>query len=94
MNFTRFHMVYKGVQREITTWAIWTWILNFSLKIPKYVLNVLESCKGSSKVSVDIFWAIGDFLEAQKSDFSQKIVQKLVNPSGPPWLVPAVVCIQ
>ena len=46
--------------------------------------NVLESCKGSPTVFVDIFWAIGDFLEAQKSDFSQKIVQKLVNPSGPP----------
>ena len=84
MNFSCFRMVYKEVQREITTWAIWTSILNFSLKIPKYVLNVLESCKGSPKVSVDIFWAMGDFLEAQKSDFSQKIVQKLVNPSGPP----------
>ena len=60
--------------------------MNFSLKIPKYVLNVLESCKGSLKVSVDIFWAIGDFVEAQKSDFSQKIVQKLVNPSGPSLL--------
>ena len=54
----------------------------------------IKSCKGSPKVSVDIFWAMGDFLEAQKSDFSQKTVQKLVNPSGPPCLVPAVIYIR
>ena len=62
------------------------------VKNTKYVRILFESCKGSPKVSVDIFWAIGDFLEAQKSDFSGKIVQKLVNSSGPfPWLVPAVI---
>ena len=63
---------------------MWTKFLNFSLKNPKYTLIVVESCKGSPKVSADIFWAIGDLLRAQKSDFSQKIVQKLGNPCRPP----------
>ena len=77
-------MVYKGAQMEITTEAIWTRFLNFLLKIPIYAFNILESCKESPKVSADIFWAIGDLVEAQGSDFSQKIVQKLLNTCRPP----------
>ena len=46
-----------------------------------------RSWKGSPKVSADIFMAIGDLLEPQKSQFSQKIVQKLVNTGGPPPLL-------
>ena len=80
-------MVYKGAQKEITTWAIWTPFLIFSAKNRIYAPNILESCKGSPKVSADIFWDIGDPLEAQKSDFSQKIVQKLLNPCRRPPLV-------
>ena len=91
-NFTRFHTVYMGVPKEITTWAIWTSFLIFSVKNRIYALNILESCKGSPKVSADIFWDIGDHVEPQKSDFSPKIVQKLVNPSRPPpCLVPCVI---
>ena len=77
-------MVYKGAQKEITTWAIWTPFLIFSAKNRIYAPNILESCKGSPTVSADIFWGIGDPVEAQESDFSQKIVQKFGNPSGAP----------
>ena len=48
---------------------------------------MFESCKGNPKVSADIFMAIGDLLEPQKTQFSQKIVQKLVDPCRPPLLL-------
>ena len=46
--------------------------LEFSMRNPKYVLNAHKSCQRSPKDSANIFWTIGDLLEAQKSDFSQK----------------------
>ena len=57
------------------------------MKNVKYVHNMFRSWKGSPKVSADIFMAIGDLLEPQKSQFSQKIVQKLLNTGRPPPLV-------
>ena len=83
-NFTRFHTVYMGVPKEITTWAIWTSFLIFSVKNRIYAPNILESCKGSPKVSADIFWDIGDHLEPQKSDFSQKNRPKISKPEQTP----------
>ena len=56
---------------------------------------MVESCKGSPKVSADIFMAMWDLLEPQKSDFSQKKNRpKISKPEQtPPCLVFALIWV-
>ena len=47
----------------------------------------LESCKVTSKLSVDGFGACWDHLVAQELDFKKKIFENVLNTWIPPWLL-------
>ena len=57
-----------------------------NLKISFYHLQTLGSCRGTSQLSVNIFWTSGGCLKLQKLDHSKKIAKKNCSTKYPPLL--------
>ena len=82
-NFDQFSSISNASQNG-PFWAIGVWQLFANdekiLKMSFYHLQTLGSCRGTSQLSVNIFWTSNGCLNPQKLDFSKKICKHRNTP--------------